>query len=64
MPRIEEQVTEVLKALPPRVGEIPRAVMNRLPNQPALVEGTETWTYAQLNTVVAATQAWLLSLGV
>jgi long-chain acyl-CoA synthetase len=64
MPRNEEQVTDVLKALPPRVGEIPRAVMNRLPNQPALVEGMETWTYAQLNTVVAATQAWLLSLGV
>jgi acyl-CoA synthetase (AMP-forming)/AMP-acid ligase II len=64
MPSIEEQVPEILKNLPARVGEIPRAVMNRLRNHAALVEGSETWTYEQLNFAVVRTQAWLQNLAV
>jgi long-chain acyl-CoA synthetase len=64
MSRIEEQVPEILTSLPARVGEIPRAVMARLPNHAALVEGSETWTYEQLNSLIAETQKWLRNLGV
>lgn len=64
MSHIEKQVPEILNGLPARVCEIPRAVMARLPNHAALVEGSETWTYEQLNAVIAEAQKWLLSLGV
>jgi long-chain acyl-CoA synthetase len=63
MSRIEERVPQILNSLPARVGEIPRAVMARLPNHAALVEGSETWTYEQLNSMIAEARKWLLSLG-
>jgi acyl-CoA synthetase (AMP-forming)/AMP-acid ligase II len=48
----------------PRISDVVRPWVERCPDRPALVEAAGTWTYQQLNTVVARTQSWLIALGI
>ena len=61
--KAEEQLSDILKALPPRISDLVRPWAERLPDHPAIVEGDE-WTYGKLANVVAQTRSWLIGLGV
>ena len=60
----DEQVTELLATLPPKTSDAVTPWAERLPNHPALVEASGTWTYGQLSSAISATQTWLVELGV
>src|SRR5207244_8486200 len=60
----EDRVSDALKALPARISDVVKPWAERSPDHPALVETAGTWTYGQLASVVADTQAWLQGLGV
>ena len=61
---LEEQVPEILKNLPARIGDIVKPWAARLPDHPALVEASGVWTYAQLEAAIARAQSWLEDLGI
>ena len=61
---IEDQVPHILENLPPRTTDIVKPWAERLPDHPALVDASGTWTYAQLASAIAETQVWLRELGV
>src|ERR1700730_74074 len=50
--------------IPISLRDILKPWLERSPGQLALVEGSGTWTYRQLDSVTLNTQSWLLSLGV
>ena len=56
----ENRAFDVLPTLPTRISDVVKPWAERSPDQPALVEAAGTWTYRQLASVVAETQAWLL----
>ena len=60
----EEPVSEILRALPARIAEPVQQWAQTSPDHPALVEANSSWTYQQLNSVLARTQAWLGESGV
>src|SRR5437016_10619850 len=60
----EDSVSDALKTLPARISDVVEPWAERSPDHPALVETAGTWTYGQLASVVADTQAWLQGLGV
>ena len=60
----EGQLSEILTSLPTRISEVVKPWAERSPDQPALVEDAGSWTYGQLASVVAETQAWLRDSGV
>src|SRR5437773_6032438 len=60
----EGQLSEILTSLPTRISEVVKPWAERSPDRPALVEDAGSWTYGQLASVVAETQAWLLDSGV
>jgi long-chain acyl-CoA synthetase len=62
MPEIS--ASDILKALPARISDIVKIWAERLPNHAALVEAAGTWTYRELASVVADTEAWLVDSGV
>jgi len=49
---------------PTRISDTVNLWVERLPDRPALVEAAGTWTYRELASAVAETQAWLADLGV
>jgi len=51
-------------ALPDCIADAVKLWAQNLPDQPALVENSGSWTYQQLNQAVKETQAWLRNLGV
>jgi long-chain acyl-CoA synthetase len=59
-----ETVAELLANLPERIGDVIKPWAERLPDRPALVEASGSWTYRQLASVVSDTQRWLLGLDV
>jgi long-chain acyl-CoA synthetase len=61
---LEINASEILNSLPPRICDVVKRWAERTPDHPALVESSGTWTYKQLDAIVAETQAWLLDLGV
>ncbi len=61
---IEIQASEILSSLPARISDVVTEWAKRSPNQPALVESSGTWTYSELESVIAETKTWLASLGV
>jgi long-chain acyl-CoA synthetase len=61
---IEDQVPHILENLPPRTTDIVQPWAERLPNHPALVDASGSWTYVQLASAIANTQSWLRELGV
>ena len=60
----ESQLSEILTSLPTRISEVVKPWAERSPDRPALVEDAGSWTYGQLASVVAETQAWLRDSGV
>lgn len=60
----DRQRTEILAVLPDRISDVASHWSQHAPNHPALVEASGTWTYAQLESAIAGTQAWLQGLGV
>ena len=61
---IEEQVPDILAALPARISDVVETWAVRSPDRPALVETAGTCTYRQLKSSIAETQAWLIDCGV
>jgi acyl-CoA synthetase (AMP-forming)/AMP-acid ligase II len=61
---IEEQASEILRTLPARISGVVAPWAERLPDHPALVEASGTWSYAQLASAISAAQLWLRKLGV
>jgi long-chain acyl-CoA synthetase len=59
-----ETVAELLTNLPERIGDVIEPWAERLPDRPALVEASGSWTYRQLASAVSDTQRWLLGLDV
>ena len=60
----EGQLSEILTSLPTRISDVVKPWAERSPDRPALVEDTRSWTYGQLDSVVAETLAWLHDSGV
>lgn len=60
----EDQIPELLAALPQRISDTVAVWAERSPNHPALVESSGTWTYLQLADQISETRNWLLHLGV
>jgi acyl-CoA synthetase (AMP-forming)/AMP-acid ligase II len=63
-PATEDHVSEFLADLPERTSDVVKPWVECSPDRPALVEANCAWTYKQLNSAVAETQAWLLDSGV
>lgn len=61
---IEQQASEILKSVPPRTCDVVAPWAERMPDHPALVEASGTWTYSQLAFAISQTQAKLQRLGV
>ncbi|MGB6474073.1 MAG: class I adenylate-forming enzyme family protein [Candidatus Sulfotelmatobacter sp.] len=65
MPDVTQQsVTDLLSDLPERISDVINSWSERLPEQPALVEASGSWTYRQLATVVSDAQRWLVDSGI
>lgn len=61
---LEINAAEILNSLPPRICDAIKPWVESTPNHPALAEASGTWTYQELDAVIAETQAWLRDLGV
>jgi long-chain acyl-CoA synthetase len=60
----ENHPSDVLAALPTRISDVVKPWAEHSPDRAALVEAAGTWTYRQLDSVVAETQDWLVDSGV
>src|SRR5437899_12910304 len=61
---IEERISDILQSLPSRISDVVKPWAEGSPDRPALVEASGTWTYGQLSSVIATTEAWLVDSGV
>ncbi len=61
---LEDQVPEILKTLPARIGDIVKPWAAHSPGHPALVETSGVWTYGEFEAAIDEAQRWLESLGV
>jgi acyl-CoA synthetase (AMP-forming)/AMP-acid ligase II len=59
-----EDVSNLLKALPPRISDVIKPWAEKSPGHPALAEASGQWTYGDLAAAVSETAAWLLDSGV
>lgn len=60
----QRQTAEALNTFPTRISDILKPWVELSPDHPAVVEGTDVWTYRQLSLAVNETSSWLLSLGI
>jgi long-chain acyl-CoA synthetase len=61
---IESQAAEILGKIPARISDVVTPWAESLPDHPALVEASGTWTYGQLASAISATQVQLTKWGV
>ena len=61
---IEEEVPAILEGLPARICDAVKAWSARMPDHPALMEPTGTWTYGQLASAIAEMSEWLVASGI
>src|SRR5271156_3867416 len=61
---IEIQVPELLQSLPENISDVIKSWAELSPDRMALVEASGSWTYGQLDAIVAQTRAWLRDSGV
>jgi long-chain acyl-CoA synthetase len=61
---IEDHIPDILQSLPKRISDVVKPWAEGSPDQPALVEVSGAWTYGQLSSAIATTQAWLVDSGV
>jgi acyl-CoA synthetase (AMP-forming)/AMP-acid ligase II len=59
-----DTIADILSNLPERISDVITPWSERLPERPALVEASGTWTYRQLASAVSDTQHWLLDASV
>jgi long-chain acyl-CoA synthetase len=64
MPEATQSIAELLTRLPDRISDVIKPWSERLPEQPALVDPSGTWTYRQLATAVPEAERWLVDSGV
>jgi long-chain acyl-CoA synthetase len=60
----EIQASELLKSLPESISEVTKPWTDHSPDRLAIVDGARTWTYRELDAVVAETRNWLRESGV
>jgi long-chain acyl-CoA synthetase len=60
----EINASELLKSLPRNVSDVTKTWIERMPDHPALVEASGSWTYRQLDSAITGTRAWLRESGV
>jgi long-chain acyl-CoA synthetase len=60
----ENSASEILATLPAHINDAIRPWVAKTPSQPALVESSGSWTYAEFSAVIAQTQDWLSQSGV
>lgn len=61
---ITDSRTRKVAAAPIRISDVIKPLAEQLPDHPALVESSGTWTYAQLASAIANTRSWLRDLSV
>jgi long-chain acyl-CoA synthetase len=61
---MEDGASNAPAGLPLRVNDVLRYWSARTPDQPALVEGKETYTYRELEQAVLSSASWLIGVGV
>jgi acyl-CoA synthetase (AMP-forming)/AMP-acid ligase II len=61
---LHDSIADILPNLPERISDVIKPWSERLPERPALVEASGTWTYRQLASAVSDTQRWLLDSSV
>ncbi len=65
MPQIShDKIAELLNSFPERISDVLKPWAECSPDRPALVEGSDTWTYRQLAAAVLDTQGWLIASGI
>ena len=55
----DQQLSEILAKLPLRISDVAKKWAEQSPEHPAVIESSGSWTYAQLETVIAGTEGWL-----
>ncbi len=55
----DQQLLEILAKLPLRISDVAKKWAEQSPEHPAVIEPSGTWTYAQLEAVIASTEGWL-----
>jgi long-chain acyl-CoA synthetase len=55
----DQQLPEILAKLPLRISDVAKKWAEQSPEHPAVIESSGTWTYAQLEAVIAGTEGWL-----
>jgi len=60
----EIEVSELLASLPENIGDVIRPWADRSPDRLALVETAGSWTYGQVDRVIAGARDWLRDSGV
>src|SRR5437868_710707 len=61
---IEEEVPAILEGLPARICDAVKAWSARMPDHPALMEPTGTWTYGKLASAIVEMSEWLVASGI
>ena len=60
----QDPTSDVFASLPTRISDVVTPWAERLPDHPALVEASGTWTYAQLAEKIRTAEAWLIASGI
>jgi long-chain acyl-CoA synthetase len=55
----DQPLAEILAKLPLRISDVAAHWAKQSPQQPALIEASGAWTYAQLESAIASTESWL-----
>jgi long-chain acyl-CoA synthetase len=55
----DQPLRGILAMLPLRISDVAKKWAEQSPEHPALIEASGTWTYAQLEAVIARTETWL-----
>ncbi len=61
---LEDQISDILAALPHRISDVVKPWAELSPDRPALVETSGAWTYRDLALRISETEAWLSTSGV
>jgi long-chain acyl-CoA synthetase len=64
MDAIQAETNEILRGLPDRISHVIRRHAAERPDHPALADGTTTWSYGTLSTIVADLAGGLVEYGV
>ena len=64
MPEVNQSIAELLTSLPARISDVIQPWSKRMPEHPAVVEASGTWTYGQLANAVSEAKRWLVESGV